>query len=117
MNFFTRSTSTWFSNLPSYLNVVPTTAPSAIDNCSLKLVKLTPVLTSRIVLGTASFTRINNCTSVLAPAVNQDTHSASGLLLNTVDAAILSISRSAKYAADSGTTLYNNLTFCAPIRC
>ncbi|MNW61396.1 hypothetical protein D3C74_394500 [compost metagenome] len=73
-----------------------------------------PVLQNTTVSGTAFFTLDSTSLSVSAPAVNPETHSASGLLLNTVDLAMSTMSRSAKYFEASGTILKSILRSFAP---
>lgn len=63
------------------------------------------MLAKTTVFGTVSFTCFKIALSVFAPAVNPETHSASGLLLKTVDFAIEQISRPPRYTAASGTIL------------
>ena len=103
MNSFTLASSTGFSNFPSTLNVVAHTAPSATLSCLTILSLLHPVLQNIGVFFTEFFTLLNTCVSVSSPAVNPDTHNASGLQLNSVVLAIDAISLSAKYFAASGT--------------
>jgi len=57
MNSITRAFSTAFSNLPSFLKVVPTTAPSAILKMFSMVLTRQPVLANTAQLGTAFFTR------------------------------------------------------------
>ena len=115
MNSFTRFSSTAFSKIPSILKVVAQTAPSAADNCLVMLSLLQPVLQRIGVCLTAFLTWVRTCVSVSLPAVNPETHNASGRLLNSVDFAISAIFRSARYLAAYGTILNNIFKFYSPI--
>ena len=117
VNTFTRSISVWFSNLPSYLKVVPTTAPSAMDRSFSMVSGRQPVLAKTTVSFAAALALFSTSGLVALPAVAPETQSASGRQLNTVVLAMDSMSLSARYLAASGTMLKSSFTFSAPISC
>ena len=82
---------------PSFLKVVLTTAPSAIDSI-LSIVSTLPVLAKTAVPGCV-FTSAN--TGICSPPADLETQITSGLLLNTVVLRFL-LYLSAKYFAASG---------------
>ena len=105
INSVTRATSTACSKTPSYLKVVAHTAPSEFVSCLTILSLLQPVLHRIGVCLTEARTRERTCVSVSLPAVSPDTQMASGRLLNSVERAISSMGRSARYLAAYGPML------------